>query len=304
MTNYCRKAVWIAFGLAVIAAGCLTVVRLREPVWQGKRLSGWIQELKVSLKVVEYPDVKVTQVFLANLSDEEVLLLNPRTPNKLQFAPLGLFFFYTNALVLDGFTVASKHESESAPASAALRHLGTRALAELITGLNRRDSKVADFFNVRVWHLLPTRVQAMLGKPFHPAHIRLNCAFGLGELGAAARPAVPQLKKLLTDPDPHVRAAALEALQRIDPATIGLFHPDLFLSRDELANQPRGLPNRNGETNSMWQTHLQFLPGTPPDFFDRELEFRRNNMEIGQATSNNSNSLWRSRPTLIQAPSR
>ncbi len=44
---------------------------------------------------------------------------------------------------------------------------------------------------------------------------RIEAATTLGELGAAAKPAVEPLKKLLNDQSPVVRKAAEEALQKL-----------------------------------------------------------------------------------------
>src|SRR5690242_15364180 len=60
-------------------------MRAREPVYQGKRASSWIAQMRgIAVKVVEGPGV--TYVFLANLSDEEVLALNDWNP-KVRFVP-------------------------------------------------------------------------------------------------------------------------------------------------------------------------------------------------------------------------
>jgi len=49
--------------------------------------------------------------------------------------------------------------------------------------------------------------------------VRCNSAYSLGLLGPLAKGAVAALKFALNDSDPDVRTKALEALQKIDPAT-------------------------------------------------------------------------------------
>ena len=50
--------------------------------------------------------------------------------------------------------------------------------------------------------------------------LRFNSAYSLSLLGPLAKDAVPALKDALNDSDPDVRAKALEALQKIDPAKL------------------------------------------------------------------------------------
>jgi HEAT repeat protein len=47
--------------------------------------------------------------------------------------------------------------------------------------------------------------------------VRQSAAWALGEIGAAAKPAVPALIEALKDEDRDVQFRAAEALKRIDP---------------------------------------------------------------------------------------
>ena len=63
---------------------------------------------------------------------------------------------------------------------------------------------------------IPALVQALTNQ--HRG-VRFNSAYSLGLLGNLAKDAVPALKVALNDADPDVRTKALEALQKIEPAS-------------------------------------------------------------------------------------
>lgn len=55
----------------------------------------------------------------------------------------------------------------------------------------------------------------LLGDPH--AAVRRNAAEALGNIGAAAKPALVALQKAADDADPSVQDAAAEAINQIDP---------------------------------------------------------------------------------------
>jgi HEAT repeat protein len=63
---------------------------------------------------------------------------------------------------------------------------------------------------------IPALVQALTNQY---RGVRFNSAYSLSLLGPLAKDAVPALKHALSDTDPEVRTKALEALQKIEPAT-------------------------------------------------------------------------------------
>jgi hypothetical protein len=63
---------------------------------------------------------------------------------------------------------------------------------------------------------IPALVQALTNQY---RGVRFNSAYSLSLLGPLAKGAVPALKNALNDSDPEVRTKALEALQKIEPAT-------------------------------------------------------------------------------------
>jgi HEAT repeat protein len=62
---------------------------------------------------------------------------------------------------------------------------------------------------------VPGGSPALDGPVRYYADVRNVAAEALGAIGSRARDAVPALKKALNDPDPDVRRAAADALQRI-----------------------------------------------------------------------------------------
>jgi HEAT repeat protein len=68
---------------------------------------------------------------------------------------------------------------------------------------------------VRALDTVPGGSPALDGPVRYYADVRSVAAEALGAIGSRAKDAVPALKKALNDPDPGVRSAAAEALQRI-----------------------------------------------------------------------------------------
>jgi hypothetical protein len=135
--------------------------------------------------------------------------------------------FFTNWPDQVDFSQARKPDED--PANQAIKRMGAAALPYLEVNLRSRESKFKNLLCQRVWPRVPGRLQRWIGKPIHPIHKRVNAAYALGLLGAAARPAVPELQRLARgDEDFLVRAVALESLRRIDPAAADPFYPELF----------------------------------------------------------------------------
>jgi HEAT repeat protein len=107
-------------------------------------------------------------------------------------------------------------------AKAAIPHLigrlGYRFRSHSVNGSALRDDDPTDW---------PLKALALIGIDAVPAlsealkhddkYVREHAALALERMGPKARAAIPQLKKLLCDPDERVRAQAMEALKAIDP---------------------------------------------------------------------------------------
>jgi hypothetical protein len=123
----------------------------------------------------------------------------------------------------------------------------------LRANLRCRESPIVAVFCRWVWPRLPSRIQQWIGIPVHPVHVRANAAYALGILGEAARPAVPDLERLLrNDEDYMVRSVACEALQRINPEAAGRFYPKLF----EQQLTPRSKPTRTTNAADVFSPKL------------------------------------------------
>ena len=68
---------------------------------------------------------------------------------------------------------------------------------------------------VKALDTFPGGSPALVGPVRYYPDVRSVAAEALGGIGSRAKDAVPALKKALSDPDPAVRSAAAEALQRI-----------------------------------------------------------------------------------------
>jgi len=248
--------------------------------------------LEVRLKVLK--SAYGTNVFLANLSDEEVLALRPAKstvrviPRNWMAAP----GFYTNGL--DLLRITYRPDSEN-PSVTAFQTIGTNALPGLLAGLREHDSRAVDFYNLHIWPKLSDRLQAAVGRPIHPAHWRVNSAYAIGTFGPAAKPAIPELRKLLVDTNYMVRAAALEALQRIEPTVVEPFHPDLFFSQSEMAENKLRASAGPSDTSSLAGFSAGFFsPGSKAldSMTEEELAVRRERSRLTGAVRVPS-SIWK-----------
>ena len=102
-------------------------------------------------------------------------------------------------------------------ARSVLRAAGPEITPRLVHVLNSRNSPLRRPY-MEVREMLPTFIRERIPYPKHHAIYRHGAATALGEFGAAAEPAVPQLKELLRDDNEMVSWAAAEALGRVGPA--------------------------------------------------------------------------------------
>ena len=229
--------VWTA--AAALMLTFAIVWRSREPREGGKSVNQWLRDLKIGVKVMKERDGSYV-VMLPNLSDQELAGLRI-TPTVRTFPSNWMLSrFFTNWPDQVDFS----YKPDEAPANQAIKRMGVAALPYLKGSLRSRESPFKNLLCQRVWPLLPGSLQRRIGKPIHPLHKRLNAAYALGLLGAAAMPAVPELQRLVReDKDSLVRAVALESLHRIDPAGAGPFYPELF-------EQPRAAPPETAIPNT------------------------------------------------------
>jgi len=211
-----RKRVQIALAVLLIGfAGVIAwhVLREREPVYQGRRLSDWLEQYYDALE-------------------------NPESP-------------MTGGATVVGVTADGLGGEESSKqAEAALRAIGTNAIPLLLRMAKAHDSAFKRRWIVLSYRqslipktLVPLRPRSdfvyrgrsgvgfyTLGsaaKPAVPALMRLldnenrdvraDAARTLGYMRSVAQDAVPRLVECLRGEDSETRMAAAEALKRIDP---------------------------------------------------------------------------------------
>jgi hypothetical protein len=230
--------------LAITGLIVWQVVRLREPVYQGKRLSVWLRQYSADADSPETDEAlraigtNAIPILLAELQARE-----PRL--KVSLPMLGLYYIPAenrhvwgqkgfSALGNDASNAASPlmriYERDISPSS---RHAAANALVEigpaasisipvLIKSAGSTNAEVRAFavYTVGRMAVEPKVVDPVLIKSLRDPdrEVRYNAAFGLGALafmGGDAKPAVPALVETLNDSYPTARAAAAMALGHI-----------------------------------------------------------------------------------------
>lgn len=103
-------------------------------------------------------------------------------------------------------------DEKTGEALRAIRAIGTNAVPTLLDMVAASDSKP----KLKFMELL--KKQRIITLNLQPAdYYRSRATFGFGALGDAARPAIPGLIDLLSDPDPGVRASAAHCLSFFGP---------------------------------------------------------------------------------------
>ena len=98
-------------------------------------------------------------------------------------------------------------------AEIAVRHIGTNGLPTLLAWAGMRDSR----FKKKVMNLMGEEVRSKLAV-FSANDYRSAASYAFGMLQSMAKPAVPELIRLLQDTEPDVRSGAAWCLCRIGPA--------------------------------------------------------------------------------------
>ena len=96
--------------------------------------------------------------------------------------------------------------------------------------------------------------------------IRISAAHVIGDMGAAAVAAGPDLGEVLKDPEPEVRAAASEALWRIGPAVV----PTLL----EALRDPE-VETRNAAIDALWKIGPAAVPSLIEVLTDHQADVRK-----------------------------
>lgn len=118
-------------------------------------------------------------------------------------------------LWLHAGTPAFSDEDRAAHQAAvnAVRHIGTNGLPTLLAWAGMKDSP----FKKKVLKLMGEEARSKLGVCTANDY-RAAASYAFGMLQSMAKPAVPDLVKLLQDPEPDVRSGAASCLGRIGPA--------------------------------------------------------------------------------------
>jgi HEAT repeat protein len=263
-----RKRLQIA--LAVFFVGLATVIawqllRLREPVYHGKPLSGWLQsydnaETPEADEALRKIGTNAIPILLENLQAKDSLL-------KLKLAALGLRYTPSetrhkraeqgfSALGADASSAVSTlteiYEQNSSPTA---RHAAANALVEIgpaakqaipaliksATGTNSEVRAFAVYTLGRMAFESEIVVPVLITSLHDPdREVRYQAAFGLSSfafMGGDAKAAVPALMEALQDSYMGARCGAAQALGHIhsEPGTVvpalikSLRDPDAFV---------------------------------------------------------------------------
>jgi len=207
--------------VVLVVAGVLVAVfarREREPEYGGKRLSEWVEEYSTSRSVVSVDAIgHIGTNALPYLLKWIRYKAPPWKAKMLEAASSAL------QTINGKWGFADWRELRGYRAVRAFRALGSAAaaaipeLTDMIEGrveIGERAFAVDALLNLgsaglpAVATVLTNRAN-WLSPPIYSVH-------RLGRLGTNARPAVPALQFLLTDPDPRIRDGATNALRQIE----------------------------------------------------------------------------------------
>jgi hypothetical protein len=194
----------------------------REPVYEGKRLSYWLNYLPVTV-VSSHDHSSIWRASQYEVATFTSLTWMPQPQtvtiwsNGAAFAALRTSFPIVTIPPDSDGGVASP---VSAIADRAVIEMGTRALPTLLQRLRTRERHTTRLD--QTLHGWLVRMQLM--EPALPPALAVQIKRGqavtaLIRLGDTVKPALPAVVKLAKDdPDPGVRASACEVLRRLSPA--------------------------------------------------------------------------------------
>lgn len=222
-TSLRRRSQAALFALAGIffVVFAMRVSQPPEPVYGGKTVGQWANEVKVAVGVVRTPGR--TMVFPSSMSDEDLaglssfMLTNRNAKIMGGAGGTSAAFVFTFTDGDDDIWLSSDPTVEKDTATAALKGMGARAVPYLTAQLDKRNSVFVIWY-YNLWKELPRQFRGILRAPRSAAAQRARAAQALGLIGPAAKEAVPALARLSEkDEYPFVRSVAFEAIKRIDP---------------------------------------------------------------------------------------
>jgi hypothetical protein len=252
-----RKWVQVVLAvLLVVLAGVIVwqVLRLREPVYQGKRLSFWLESLckalgnqdevdraeqairhigtnalPVLIEGLHARDTPLKQTMVEWVQKQKLVHFSFKSAYQrrckaiLGYEALGPLASAQVPSLMDTLTNDPSPDvrQDAASALAAIgpeARLAASALFHAAKDTNNAVRNRAFIALARIRpdpHLTVPVLVAGLDDPNRT--VRCNAAIALGRNGPEARQAVPALIRMLSDPDQHVRDLATNALKKIDP---------------------------------------------------------------------------------------
>lgn len=219
LTLRSKTALGCALALAVVA-GVAFVFWPREPRYEGKPLSYWLDHLPVTL-VSPHGHSSVWSASQYEAADFVTMAWHQQQQSFIVWSN-GVFARRTSYLTAPSVSNAGVASPLSAIADRAVVAVGHRALPVLLERLQTHERHMTHFDQT----LLEWRTKLHLRKNVQPAlppwlevQIKRGQAVtALLQLGDAAIPALPQVVGIAKfDPNPGVRASALEVLRRLSP---------------------------------------------------------------------------------------
>jgi HEAT repeat protein len=201
--------------LVVVASALLWAGRSREPSYQGKRLSQWMDVLAHSSDAPDNPPRKQATKAIRHIGTNALPFLLAEM--KYKESPFDKALFWLNQKqAFKEFTVVTEHEHVDR-AQWAFRALGPAAkpaipaLTAMLNGPSAWGYEVAPLAAIGPASL-PTFTNALTNQ--NPL-IRMRALSGLGEMEGQAETSVPAIVGFLKDPDKGVQLCAVSALAHI-----------------------------------------------------------------------------------------
>ncbi len=190
LLNIAGKAKWPKIAAVLVGAIVVAVAvswwQSREPQYQGRSLSYWVEHLSVDL----------------GPGEGIVIGARPTEPELMPwFQPTNRSFF--------GDAQANREYTDQAAARKAIRAVGTNAVPILLKKVKADDAMPRRLYR-EIWRKAPLLVRRYTPMPALQNYAKTGLA--LAEIG---RPAVPFLVQALDDPSFHVRLLALKSLAQI-----------------------------------------------------------------------------------------
>jgi HEAT repeat protein len=249
-----RVIIIIFASSALMAGAAWQVLRPREPVFEGKPLSFWLQgydpirgtepgnqkadevvskvgtnAIPTLLRMLSAGDPPFILKLKALVHRQHFITFRRRTPANQHFQAVKAFQRLgpgaktaVPALIeIYEQNLSAASQIETAHALGSIGPQAKEAVPTLLCGMTNIDANVRreTAFVLMQIHAEPALVLPVLANSLHDPSfsVRMAALLTIGTFGADAKSVAPSMVQLLNDPDPQIREAAAVALNVIDP---------------------------------------------------------------------------------------